>query len=134
MTAVDTNVVVRLLTGDDPAQEAAARALFESGPIWIAKTVLLEATRVLRSLYRFDDRAILTAVTNLLGLDNVSAEDKPSIGAALALMAQGIDFADALHLASRPPGAAFVSFDKSLVRRAARAGVSAISAVGSSLR
>ena len=42
MTAVDTNVVVRLLTEDHPKQTAAARSLFAAGPIWIAKTVLLE--------------------------------------------------------------------------------------------
>ena len=39
MTAVDTNVVVRLLTGDDPRQALAAKSLFAAGPIWIAKTV-----------------------------------------------------------------------------------------------
>ena len=54
MTAADTNVVVRLLTGDDPVQSSAARLLFESGTVWIAKTVLLEADWVLRSLYGFE--------------------------------------------------------------------------------
>jgi predicted nucleic acid-binding protein len=39
MIAVDTNVLVRLLTGDEPQQEAAARSLFASESIWIAKTV-----------------------------------------------------------------------------------------------
>ena len=46
MTAVDTNVVVRLLAQDDPKQTAAARALFSAGSIWIAKTVLLETAWV----------------------------------------------------------------------------------------
>ena len=58
MTAVDTNVVVRLLTGDDPKQAAAARALFRSRQIWVAKTVLLETGWVLRSLYGYEERAI----------------------------------------------------------------------------
>jgi predicted nucleic-acid-binding protein len=127
MTAVDTNVVVRLLTGDDPGQEAAARALFAAGPIWIAKTVLLEAGWVLRSLYGLDENSIRTAFTKLLGLKNVHVEDESSMAAALALTASGIELADALHLSSRPPGAAFVSFDKAFVRRARRAGVSDIS-------
>src|SRR6266478_5837026 len=39
MIAVDTNVLIRLLTGDDLKRAAAARSLFASGPIWIAKTV-----------------------------------------------------------------------------------------------
>ena len=127
MTAVDTNVVVRLLTGDDPGQEAAARALFAAGPIWIAKTALLEAGWVLRSLYGFEESSIRTAFTKLLGLKNVHVEDESSMAAALALTASGIELADAMHLSSRPPGAAFVSFDKAFARRARRAGVSDIS-------
>jgi predicted nucleic-acid-binding protein len=129
MTAVDTNVLVRLLTGDEPRQEAAARSLFASGPIWIAKTVLLETGWVLRSLYGFEASAIGDAFTKLLGLKNVYAEDESSVAAALALTARGIELAHAMHLSSRPPGAAFVSFDKSLVQRARRAGVSGISSM-----
>src|ERR1017187_6252272 len=129
MIAVDTNVLVRLLTGDDPMQEAAARSLFASEPIWIAKTVLLETGWVLRSLYGFEESAIRNAFTKLLGLKNVRMEDESSVAAALELTAHGIELADAMHLSSRPPGAAFVSFDQSFVRRARRAGISGISAV-----
>lgn len=122
VTAVDINVLVRLLTGDHPKQAAAAKSLFAAEPIWVAKTVLLETAWVLRSLYGFEDAAIVDAFTKLLGLDNVHAEEESSIAAALSLAAQGIDFADALHLSSRPPGAKFVSFDRAFVRRAKRAG------------
>src|SRR4029077_14673079 len=118
MIAVDTNVLVRLLTGDDPKQAAAAKSLFAAGPIWIAKTVLLETGWVLRSLYGFDESAIRGAFTKLLGLKHVHTEDKASMADALALTAHGIELADAIHLTSRPPGAAFVSFDRSFVRRA----------------
>ena len=129
MIAVDTNVLVRLLTGDDPAQARAARALFSSERIWIAKTVLLETAWVLRSLYGFDEGAICDAFTKLLGLKNMEAEDAASLVAALALTGQGIEFADALHLSSRPQGTGFVTFDKAFVRRAKRAGVGEISGV-----
>ncbi len=129
MTAVDTNVVVRLLTQDDPQQAAAARALFAAGPIWIAKTVLLETGWVLRSLYGFDESAIRDAFTKLLGLKNVHTEDKASMAAALALTAHGIELADAMHLSSRPAGAVFVSFDRSFVRRASRAGATGVSGI-----
>jgi predicted nucleic-acid-binding protein len=129
MTAVDTNVVVRLLTGDDPKQAAAARSLFASGPIWIAKTVLLETGWVLRSLYGYDESAIHEAFMKLLGLKNVHMEDEPSVAAALALTVHGIELADALHLSSKPPGAVFVSFDQSFVRRAMRAGIGEVSGV-----
>jgi predicted nucleic-acid-binding protein len=127
MVAVDTNVLVRLLTGDDPTQEAVARVLFASGPVWIAKTVFLETAWVLSRLYEFEDGAIRDAFTKLLGLRNVHMEDEAAVAAALALTTQGLEIADALHLTSRPPGATFTSFDKSLVRRAKRAGVANVS-------
>jgi len=127
MIAVDTNVLVRLLTGDKPKQQAAVRSLFASETIWIAKTVLLETGWVLRSLYGFEERAIYEAFTKLLGLKNVHAEDESSVAAALALTTHGIELADAMHLSSRPPDVVFVSFDKSFVQRAKRAKVSGIS-------
>jgi predicted nucleic-acid-binding protein len=127
MVAVDTNVLVRFLTGDEPRQAAASRSLFANEPIWIAKTVLLETGWVLRNLYQFEETAIHDAFTKLLGLKNVHVEDESSVVAALALMAHGIDLADALHLCSRPPEAVFVSFDKSFLQRARRAKVPAVS-------
>ena len=42
LIAVDTNVLVRLLTGDDPAQAARAAALFAQEHVFIPKSVLLE--------------------------------------------------------------------------------------------
>jgi len=123
MTAVDTNVLVRLLTADNRKQAAAAEALFHGGPVWIAKTVLLETSWVLRSLYGFPEDAIREAFAKLLGLENVHAEDERAVAGALVLAAHGIELADAIHLTGRPPGSTFVSFDRSFVRRAKRAGV-----------
>ena len=129
MLAVDTNVVVRLLTQDDPKQTAAARSLFATEQIWIAKTVLLETGWVLRSLYGFEDGAIRDAFAKLLGLKNVHTEHKLSMAPALALTAHGVDLADAMHFSSRPPGVTFVSFDQAFVRRAKRAGATDVSGV-----
>ncbi len=127
MTAVDTNVLVRFLTSDNPQQAALAKALFGTDQIWIAKTVLLETGWVLRSLYGFDQDAICGAFTKLLGLTNVQVEDEPSIVSALALAGEGIELADAMHLTSRPPNASFVSFDRAFILRAKRARVTGIS-------
>jgi predicted nucleic-acid-binding protein len=127
MIAVDTNIVVRLLTGDDPKQLRAAQPLLAGEQIWIAKTVLLETGWVLRSLYGYDEIAVHNALSKLLGLANVQAEDESSVAAALSLADRGISVADAMHLSSRPPGATFASFDKPLVNRATRAGVPRIS-------
>lgn len=130
MIAVDTNVVVRLLVGDDPKQAAAAKLLFAAEQIWIAKTVLLETEWVLRSHYGFDVSAIRDAFTMLLGLTNVQTDDQASMAAALALTSHGIELADAIHLTGRPPGATFVSFDKAFIKRTKRAGATGVSAVG----
>lgn len=127
MTAVDTNVVVRLLAEDDPKQTEIARRVFASGPIWVAKTVLLETAWVLRSGLRWDELSIRGYLVKLLGLPNVQVEDELAVTQALALVGHGIDFADALHLTSTPPGARFVTFDRVLANRAKRAGAANIS-------
>jgi predicted nucleic acid-binding protein len=57
-----------------------------------------------------------------MGLPNVRLEDESSVALALALSAQGLDFADALHLASKPQGVRFTSFDQTFVRGARKAG------------
>jgi predicted nucleic-acid-binding protein len=123
MLAVDTNVIVRLLTQDDRKQAAYATALFETHQIWIAKTVLLEVSWVLASVYQYPSDTVREALMKLIGLPNVRVEDEPAVASALALSAKGLDFADALHLTSRPQGVRFASFDQAFVRRAQKAGV-----------
>ena len=73
--AVDTNVVVRFLTGDEPAQAGRARALFEHEAVLLLKTVLLETEWVLRRLYQFDSKRIADAFRALIALPLVECED-----------------------------------------------------------
>ena len=120
MVAVDTNVLIRLVTNDHSAQAARAAAVFRSGPVFVAKSVLLEAEWVLRYSYDLDTEAILRALRGVLGLANVSVEDPATAAAALWLCEQGVEFADALHLASSTHADRFVTFDARLVKRAAR--------------
>lgn len=70
MHAVDTNIVVRLLTGDDVQQTRRATALFKKESIFIPKTVLLETEWVLRRLYRLDGKIVVSAFRKLGGLAN----------------------------------------------------------------
>ena len=129
MTDVDTNVIVRLLTEDEPGQAAAARQLFAANPLLDCKTVLLETAWVLRSIYWFREGAVQGAFSQLLGLENVHVEDHQSVKAALALTAAGIEIADAIHLTSHPPDAEFVTFNRQLVRHAQRAGIKRVAVV-----
>ncbi|HJZ95822.1 MAG TPA: type II toxin-antitoxin system VapC family toxin, partial [Candidatus Solibacter sp.] len=126
MTAVDTNILVRILTGDDARQTKTARALFSTERVWISRTVLLETDWVLGRLYGFKQNQIREAFTNLLGLPNVTVEEEEAVASALAHTRHGIEFSDALHLSARPSGARFVSFDKKLVSRARRAGIAGV--------
>ena len=118
MVAVDTNVVVRLVTQDHTAQAARAAAIFRSGPVHIAKTVLLETAWVLGYAYDLDDKAIAHVLRGVAGLPNVELEDTGAVADALAELERGRDCADALHLASGGGATRFVTFDRRLVRRA----------------
>jgi predicted nucleic-acid-binding protein len=122
MIAVDTNVVVRLLTQDDREQAAYATSLFAAHQVWIAKTVFLEVNWVLKRVHQYRSESVREALESLMGLPNVRVEDESSVALALALSAQGLDFADALHLASKPQGVRFTSFDQTFVRGAQKAG------------
>jgi predicted nucleic acid-binding protein len=66
--AIDTNVIVRFLTADDPKQAQAARRVIEAGKVFIGTTVALETEWVLRAGYRFSSPEIVAALRGLGGL------------------------------------------------------------------
>ena len=118
MIAIDTNILVRLLTRDDYAQAKRAAALFEHEEIFVAKTVLLETEWVLRFSYELNKPVILKALKSAVGLPRVTVEDSPAVAEALDLFEAGVDFADALHLASGRAAVQFATFDERLKKRA----------------
>ena len=122
MMALDTNVLVRYLTRDEPEEATRAKALIERGPVFMAKTVMLETEWVLRSAYQFSPSAIAASFMAFLGLPGVTVEDAPAVSRALAWYAQGLDFADALHVASCMKADAFATFHRSLLRKGKLAG------------
>jgi len=121
MIAVDTNIVVRLLTADDPRQAEIARRLFSDDTIFISRTVLLEVAWVLQATYSVPAGRVVDAFARLLGLDGVVIESRDQVGDALDLARAGMQFADALHVVASPPGCAFATFDRSLSSAARRA-------------
>jgi predicted nucleic-acid-binding protein len=118
MIAVDANVVVRFLAEDDKAQTDRAEAVLRRGAVLVPKTVLLEAEWVLRAAYGIASGGIAAAFRRLLGLPGVTAEDPSAVARALAWYEHGLDFADALHLASSAGAGRFATFDRSFARRA----------------
>jgi predicted nucleic-acid-binding protein len=120
MLAIDTNLIVRYLTGDQPQQSRKAKALIDSEQVFVCKTVLLETEWVLRSVFGFTPTEIAKAITDFAGLTSVTLQDATIIATALDWMAGGMDFADALHLASAQGSDAFVTFDRGLAKKAKR--------------
>lgn len=118
MIGVDTNIIVRLLTGDDRAQAEKATSVFRKEGLLIPDTVLLESEWVLRHAYGFSPKSIHEAFTKLCGLPNVALYDPRRMTAALQWYADGMDFADSLHLASSQGCRMFYTFDQKLVRKA----------------
>lgn len=118
MIAVDTNVVIRFLLNDDREQGARARKLFASNEVFLSKTVLLESEWVLRSLYRTEAAEIHRAFIRLLGIPGVFVENSPQVALALDRFGLGIDFADALHVASGSEADGFATFDRKLAKYA----------------
>ena len=118
MIAIDTSILVRLVTRDDDAQAKRAAALFEREQIYVGKTVLLETEWVLRFSYELSRQVILNALKSSVGLPQVTVEDSPAVAEALDLFETGMDFADALHLASSREAAHFATFDERLKKRA----------------
>jgi predicted nucleic-acid-binding protein len=117
MVAADTNVIVRFLTRDDPRQAARAASLFSTRLVWISKTVLLETAWVLQSLYVFTATEVNEALKGFGGLRNVRLEDPLQMAKAFEWTTLGIDFADAVHLASSAGTNRFLTFDRRFVRR-----------------
>ena len=119
MLAIDTNLVVRYLTGDDPRQAEAARTTIDGKSVFVATTVLLETEWVLRSAYGFSSSTCAAAISRFAGLPTVTLEHPTRIATALAYVLGGLDFADALHLSAAEGCSDFVTFDQRLIKAAA---------------
>ena len=102
MIGLDTNVLVRLLTADEPVQLKAATRLLaahdgEPGAFFSNDMVLVELVRVLGRLYGFVPAEALTAIASLLDSDAFTFKDRERLGQALGLCsAQACDFADTM--------------------------------------
>ena len=118
MLSVDTNIIVRPLTGDDRTQFREAKALFAHEEIFIATAVVLECEWVLRYAYEFNRTDIQNAFQALFGLPNVEVQDPAAISDAIDWYREGMNFADAIHLAQSKEAAAFVTFVKKLMKTA----------------
>lgn len=118
MLAIDTNLVVRYLTGDHPQQSAKAKAVIDGEEVFVSTTVMLETEWVLRSAYGFEAKRVCKALRSFGGLPNIVLEDPGLVAFALDRMDDGMDFADSLHLGRAVSCDVFLTFDQRFVRSA----------------
>lgn len=122
MIALDTNVLVRLVVGDDPAQarRVAARLDGEEA-FFVPLSVSLELEWVLRGAYGLDKERVIATFEALLSIRNLRFAEDQALTRALIQHRDGLDFADALHLQASHACDAMLSFDAKLRSRARRA-------------
>lgn len=113
----DTNVLVRVMVGDDPAQERVAKKLLKGAElIAVPLSSLCEFVWVLRSGYGYSRAQILTALEALLLIENLVV-DQPAVNAGIAMLRAGADFSDGVIAfeGGRMGGEMFASFDAKAV-------------------
>jgi|SRR5580658_4144624 predicted nucleic-acid-binding protein len=99
MRAVDTNVLVRLVTGDDARQAASAEGFIRNGA-WVSVLALAEAMWVLATVYNCNSSGVATAIEMLLNHKNLTVQDPDVVAAALHLFRSrpSLGFSDCLIL------------------------------------
>ena len=117
--ALDTNLLVRLLTNDDPEQaRRVADLIDDSSACFVPITVVLELEWVLRGAYQLPRESIIRAFRGLIAIRHLHLEQEQQVLQALEAYGQGLDFADALHLLRSEGCAALVSFDRAFAAKA----------------
>jgi len=118
MIAVDTNVVVRLLTQDNELQFNKSVEVFRELAVFIPDTVILETEWVLRFAYKFKPADICKGLRSLLGLSNVYITNDRLMAQVINWHENGLDFADAFHLAQSQDCSEFYTFDDKFCKKA----------------
>lgn len=125
MEAVDANVVLQYLVGENPEQEAAARALIDgltpSNPGFICREVVLEVAWVLERSYRFPRDRVGETLMDLTASDSLVVEKSDDVAAAAYRYRQGgIGLSDLMILsaAEREGATPLHTFDRRPARMA----------------
>lgn len=115
--AIDTCILVRLLTKDDLKQYQKSYQLIKENQIFISDTVILETHWVLMAAYGYSKQQVCQDLRWLAGLTNIHLENSTALAEAIAFAESGLDFADALHLAKANQRCSILyTFDKKFSR------------------
>jgi len=120
MRAVDTNVLVRLVSGDDPVQVAAAEEYVASGA-WVSHVVLVECVWVLKSVYSVPHPQLVAAIEALLDHEVLVVQEPDVVAAALAIFREHpkVQFSDCLvlEIARKAGHIPLGTFDRALAKQ-----------------
>lgn len=118
MIGLDTNVLVRYLTQDDPDQAARATTLLEgldeNAPGFVSIVTLVELHWVLRSAYKVSRQDAAKVFARLLDAQELVIAEHNAVRRVLSSLVGDIDFADALisELGQQAGCAYTATFDK----------------------
>ena len=119
MRAIDTNVLVRLITRDSSRQAASAESFIGNGA-WVSVLALAEAMWVLGSVYELSPNDQARAIGMLLNHRDLVLQDSETVAAALELFRSrpSLGFSDCLtlHLARKAGHLPLGAFDRGLAR------------------
>src|ERR1039457_1415353 len=99
MRAIDTNVLVRLITRDDSRQAASAESFIEKGA-WVSVVTLAEAMWVLAGVYNLNPKCLAQELEMLLNHRDLVLQDPETVAEALVLFRAkpALGFSDCLML------------------------------------
>ncbi len=118
MRSVDTNIVLRYILNDDPAQAEIALQIL-SQPCFVGLGVLMEAAWVMRSIYGLPRPSIAGALETFVAIETVRVADETGVRWAIdRFRDHGADLADMLHIVASKGASSFASFEKHLAKQA----------------
>lgn len=119
MRAVDTNVLVRLITRDDEKQVDSAEQFVSKGA-WVSHLTLAEASWVLDAVFELEAAQIATAVDMLLNHEHLTLQDAEVVAAALESFRKrpAVSFTDnlILEIARKSGHLPLGTFDRDLAK------------------
>jgi predicted nucleic-acid-binding protein len=119
MRAVDTNLLVRLLVRDDPAQVLLAET-FVAGGAWVSHLVLAETVWALDAVHERTQAQVAAAIELLLNHEHFALQDPEVVAQALAQFRTrpAIGFSDCmvLEIARKAGHLPLGTFDRALAK------------------
>lgn len=119
MRAIDTNVLVRLITRDDPTQADAAERVAAHGA-WVSQLVLAETVWVLSAVYGFSRKRLSGTILALLQQRDLAIQDGDVVSLALEdfVQSKSAAFTDCLilHVARKSGHTPLATFDRGLAK------------------